>query len=653
MPIEFDKTAARLRDESGAVALIFALCAVVFFGFLAVSIDLSRIYFGQKSLQANADLAATSAVRKLDQTGSASSQSAARLAAERTTTGNGLTSDAVTRVDFGYYQRDKSIPIDQRLRATPAQQGQNLNATTVVLREDLPLYFASMFLPEKNLNLSASATATRADYAAFTLGSRLLQLHDDSVLNGILNAALGTKINLKLLDYNALLDTRINLLDFLDLLGNRLDLQVMDYNDILNANIDLLDLVGVLLEQTPVAETTDVLAQVLSGTTKYTLNIRQLIAIKGDQADLNINDILPKIDLSVFDILMASVDIVNAANHNLIKLPLSLKLPGITSADLMLVVGEQQAGSGWVTIGSSGATIHTAQVRLKLDLRLGDILSGTGGNFDPNSVNSGLGNNGTVTGSGFRILPLEAYLPIYIEVASGTVTLGALNCNAPTDKDWIARFETGGKPFKINPDDWSSAKKYFNRFVGTGLDTSVNNAAIAAVYLGYFEDDIFKNLTKPLSPKDLQPGTLLNLQLKVGSWSHDIIAIHLRTALFVGASRDQSVTFKKDEIGTTKTVRSGLILSGLVSQLLNPKTIEISVVPGKASLVGGILALLINLISDLKNQLFVLLPGDILSALLVPVDLLLDWILELLGLGVGEMDLTLQGVSCGDITLVQ
>ncbi len=68
----------------------------------------------------------------------------------------------------------------------------------------------------------------------------------------------------------------------------------------------------------------------------------------------------------------------------------------------MATIGEHAQGSSWVTVGTQGASVHTAQTRVLLQIQL-------------------LG-SGSVS---------AVNLPVYVEVASGTATLNAVSCGHP------------------------------------------------------------------------------------------------------------------------------------------------------------------------------------------------------------------------------
>jgi uncharacterized membrane protein len=106
------------------------------------------------------------------------------------------------------------------------------------------------------------------------------------------------------------------------------------------------------------------------------------------------------VSLSALDVLNAAANVANGAHQ--VAAGANLNLPGIASVSLTATVGEQPQGSSWITIGTQGASVHTAQTRVLLMVKL--IGSGS-----VSAVN----------------------LPIYVEVASGTATLDAVSCGYP------------------------------------------------------------------------------------------------------------------------------------------------------------------------------------------------------------------------------
>lgn len=75
---------------------------------------------------------------------------------------------------------------------------------------------------------------------------------------------------------------------------------------------------------------------------------------------------------------------------------------GIAGVTLQATVGERPVGTSWITVGSLGASVHTAQTRVLLKIQL--------------------------VGSGAVSV---VNLPVYVEIAAGTATLNAISCGYP------------------------------------------------------------------------------------------------------------------------------------------------------------------------------------------------------------------------------
>ncbi|AJE48842.1 pilus assembly protein TadG-related protein [Celeribacter indicus] len=563
------------RSEQGAVAIVVAILLTVLIGFLALGVDLGMMYFRQKDLQTRADLAAVSAVLHVD--GDAAG------AAERTAGQDGGPDLAVSQVALGRFTRDAALPPEARMDYTaPATLA---NAATVRLEDRIPLHFASAFLHTRDVPISAEATAARADLAAFTLGSRLASIDtgDSAVLNAVLGSVLDSSLSLSVLDYDGLADAKINLLEFSDALATRLDLQALTYEEILDTDADLPDLVGALLDIGPTPAVTAALTKVLNAGSSESLNISRLIDIEGDEVGLRIEDILDSVQVSVLDILMASVEVVNA--NSLIDLPLSI--PGL--ADAHLVVGERVQGSGWITIGARGATLHTAQIRLRLDIDLDAVLA-------------------------------RVRLPVYLEIAGATATLTGVDaCGRSDDNGVVAVFDTGSD-------------------AGMGG----HGSQIVKVFVGELVGKDFRDTTSYLTQADFDPVFLL----KVSLLGIPIANVEIEAFTFLGAAGNQQMTFLRSEIGQTKLYDAKINLSGTVAALLAPQSSQ----TGEGAHIDvSLLGLKLGKVTDILHGTVY----PVLAALTGLLDPLLNTVLDLLGIKLGEAELTLTGTACGGIMLVR
>ncbi|MBM1849749.1 TadG family pilus assembly protein [Pseudosulfitobacter pseudonitzschiae] len=561
-------------------------------GFVALGVDLGALYFRQKTLQTHADLAAISAVNNL------STQPADHALV--TVLGNGLDAGAMTSVTFGHYQRDLSVPIDDRL-TDRALTAPDVNAATVQLQEAAPLYFARTFLQQETTQLGATATAARFDLASFSLGSRLGAVNE-GVLNALLSEAIGSSVSLNLLDYESLLDTNIDLLTFADALATRADLTALTYEELLSSDIELLDIAGALLDTGAVQGSTAVLDAVLSGMISPVIDAEKLIAIDGDDVAVQLGDVLPTVTVKAFDILFSSLDIVN--ENRFIETSLNLNVPNLLATDVTLVVGERPA---WIVFGEKGATAHTAQVRMKLDLTLDtNILSG--------------------------ILPLldvvSVELPVYLEIASATVTLTDLDCGA-ADDEIRTTFDVGIDPL-----------------------VGVTGTHVAELFLGNFPVPDFEDTTTPLDQSNLEEAKMLGVNIGVSGLLGGLITVGLdvmvKSHASVGESEKTQEFFTRLEEGDTRKFGSRKMASSTVSTIVANASID-PVPTGTLGLLSSVLALAKETVSSLVTNLL----APILAAVLTPVDSVLDTVLETLGIGIGEADLTLHKAHCGRIVLVR
>lgn len=106
------------------------------------------------------------------------------------------------------------------------------------------------------------------------------------------------------------------------------------------------------------------------------------------------------VGVSVFDLLSATGAIANGTNQ--IAAAADLGLPGIAAVSVRATIGERPQGKSWMTVGTEGASVHTAQTRVLVTIKL----IGAGA---VSAVN----------------------LPLYVEVASGTATLDGVSCGRP------------------------------------------------------------------------------------------------------------------------------------------------------------------------------------------------------------------------------
>jgi uncharacterized membrane protein len=381
------------NDERGNFAIMAAGLMTLVIGCAALGVDLGSIFTDRRRTQSTTDLAAIVA---------ASNLSNATNAATATVTKNNYPASDLVSVVLGTYTANAAISPQARF-VTPALG--TPNAARVTMKTQTPLYFAHYLTGTNQYNITTTATAATTQMAAFEIGSRLLSLNG-GVLNAVLGSLLGTTLSLSVMDYNSLASVHIDAFSFLSAVATRVNLTAATYDQILSANLKVSDIIAAMLSAQQVANGASTATTALSSisqavnTVTTQMQLGSLIDVgpyggltAGTQPQMGVA-------VSLLQLLNATAQIANGTHQIATKLDLSL--PGILKVQLMVTIGERPQGSSWLVVGTTGASVHTAQTRLLLTVQL--------------------------LGSG----PVDAVnLPVYVEVASGTATLNAISCGFP------------------------------------------------------------------------------------------------------------------------------------------------------------------------------------------------------------------------------
>lgn len=196
----------------------------------ALSIDLAFLEMEGRRLQSAADLAAMAAARDLDR-----AAAAAEATARDNLSGSMRAAYAIETRTGAYDADPKTAPRD-RFRA----KAEGPNAARVRVSGPASLHFGRVILGRDSVLLTREATAARPHQAAatFSIGSRLARL-DGGVANQLLKALTGSELSLSALDYRALAEARVSLLDTIDALALEADLKAGDYDGLADAEIDV------------------------------------------------------------------------------------------------------------------------------------------------------------------------------------------------------------------------------------------------------------------------------------------------------------------------------------------------------------------------------------------------------------------------------
>lgn len=380
------------HDKRGNIAIMSAGVLLLIVGCAALGVDVGTIFADRRKVQSAADLAAIVA---------ASDITRASAAATAAVTKNNYASFSLLAVEPGVYKADASLTPAQRFvaAATPA------NAVRVKMQTQTPLYFGKVLTGASNFTINTTAIASTTQMASFAIGSRLASVNG-GLLNSLLGGMLGTTLNLSVMDYQALIDAKINVFDFMSALATKINVSGVTYNSLLSTNVKVADIVSAMVTAQTAANGLNAATTALSNVSLAMAGITQTITPRalvnaGPYGEMIVGQ-QPKngVTISAFDMLAATGALANGTNQ--IAANVNLSLPGIASVTLMATVGERPVGTSWVTVGSAGATVHTAQTRILLQIQL-----------------IGSGSVSVVN------------LPVYVEIASGTATLNSVSCGYP------------------------------------------------------------------------------------------------------------------------------------------------------------------------------------------------------------------------------
>jgi uncharacterized membrane protein len=618
------------KHQRGAMAITIGIMLLGLIFMLGL-VEIGYLYWAKRDTQKVADLAALSGAQRLPECGEA-----VPAASANATTNFGSTTNWTADPVCGTWAPppsgcgDADTPIDcsganECMGFTPLPPGVgDANALCVHATRPVDSFLGlAGALPD----VEAVGIATHSEpIAAFSVGSRLLGLSPTGPLNQLLDGALGTTLGLKLLSYEGIANTNISLLGLRDLLG--LDAGTVD--EVLDTQVnvgDFLDAVVVLLGESDNAAEIDLSA---IG--------EQIVAIKAQLGDvmITLRDLLNvsaeltnpntalAVDVNVADLLRGALMVANG-EHAVDLEALDIELPGLASVNLKLAIVEPpKIGVGLPGYDEDGrpkTVAHTAQVRLKLDVRV-----------------AGIGETNTTLLNVLGLLTLT--LP------SGSLTEIPLNLELVPGEAWL--------------DDLQC--------LATGSDGSAANLATLqarpgalAAFLGNLPEETYENdnaLWQNIVDDAIANGSayadLLGLRLKVILIPALTIQLQAYSSAPVVRANDASHTFEVDpqvpvaeQDGMTWSVDTGQqLLGSALAALFTHDLLQARLNLDGLGLAGLVVSTLVNNLAGIVTTLL-----SILDPVLEPVFNALDTtligpLLRVLGVDVGASDVNLMSVNC-------
>ncbi len=547
------------RDRRGAVSVIVVTSGAALLGFSALAIDVGSVFLQTRKLQGMADLAAIAAARDLDR---------AQVAANATAIENGWTGALTTQAVTGRYLADPAVAPANRFIPNGAEP----DTARVTLHAKADLFFGQALLGKATTDISRTATATKADLAAFSIGTKLASL-DGGVANALLSSLTGSSVSLSLMDYNALATADVDLLKYSKALQTNLSLETASFDNVLKGSIST-------------GKALTILADLLQsdGSVSASTAARKLATAAGNSSSAKLDKLIDlgpygnqdhvagasgsKISLKAMD--MANGVLTVAQGGRQLQLDLGASVPGLADVDAYLGIGERTADAPWITVTrDKTVVVRSAQTRLYLETKL---------------LNSG----GALGAAGVSVVKL----PLLVEVAAGQAKIGALNC--ATDR--ASRTAT----LSVMP-------------------------SIGQIAVGEIDTSKIANFTQDLT---IKPATLINLGL---------IKATTQAQAKLGGASWKTAAFTQSEIdaGTIKTVATNDVLQASLSTLLGGLSLDVQVLGlplGLGALTSGLAALI--------------------APAAAPLDGVVNNLTGLLGVRLGQADVRVNGLRCGEAALV-
>ncbi len=566
----------RVRGAIGLLAAVWLAVAVAALG----AIDVGYQAYMKRNLQAVADMAATAGSQAVD-----NACTRAPAAATGSAGVNGFvapsSTNALTATCGRWDSTMYAAPTFFKANATPA------NAVSVTVTQNVPLFFMG-----PSHTLTATATAEAVNMGAFTIGTTLASV-GASTINNLLNALLGTNLNLSLVSYQALANARIKIGDLVSVTNagtvKGLLAQTITVNNLAKLMVTALSTTTTAqVDGTVAPGAISALQSLVTGgvTNNTAISVGSLSAAVPGLLSITTADTQSALNatISPFDALIVAAEVAQAGKGALnLAGSINLGLLGSTTVSVQ-VIQPPVLAIGEAGVDSTGAwrtLAHSAQVRVLLNVSLATVLPGV------SAVN----------------------LPLAIEAAPGTAWLVATNCG-------------GTKAASTS---------------SIGVQPGIANACVAT-----FPPN--PSASTPLCGgtgnifSSLAPAALVSLPLGIALTSKATVAINADTTptlVFDG------IAGNSDDFQSASSNNVGYILANTLSTLLgNQLVANLSISPlgslGLGPLLSGLGSFLTSIIGPLLGQL---------DTLIVPL-------LQLLGVQIGTSTIHDLSLTCGQSQLV-
>jgi uncharacterized membrane protein len=415
-----------------------------------------------------------------------------------------------------------------------------------------------------------------------------VQSSDSELLGPILGGLLGTDVGLSVLDWNAIAGADLNLLD---VIGTG-DVAVSDPGQLVDADITLLELVDASIAAAE-ADNDTALVSALSalrvpvGELSGTINLADLITLDLPEGAL------ANLELNALDLIGGAIQLYNYENVVTTTEPVALNNEilqqfGIGGAEVLLQVVEPPH----FECGGAGTKFHTSTVRAKVSLDLADLA------LDTRALDGALG-------------------PLVGGLATTDITLGDLDLY----------FEFGrvdGEILSADPESKTASVI----LAPSAID----------LFLGSIDDAIFFNRERAIVPSDVDYGTIGELEVGLlGGLIRERASIGVKSFAQSAPGTAETLFFSPPYPQRQSISDGASSFSDLIGTLV--QNLDIRVDDTLGNLVGPLIDTVVE--PALGN----LVGGLLIDAISPVIDLTLDPLLGFFGIGIGEAEASISGVT--------
>ena len=436
----------------------------------------------------------------------------------------------------------------------------------------------------------ALAQANCNTVACVTAGPRLASLDTQQavLLDGLLGNLLGVDLNLTVADANGLAQGEIVLGDLLETL--RAELNLATPTDVLTANVTIPQLLAALPQVSNNAATVTALNNLAATANLSTAPIRL-----GDLLQ-SPDGILSNVTLNVLDLLTGSIQLFNAQNVITTPAPVTISGSALGLAGILnsITLRAQVVEPPVYLCGKDGAQFYSAAMRVSLGLDLVDLTLDT--SALESSLQTALGGLITVD-----VSASIGQLDLYVVVARGVGVISQINA--------ISQAVT----IQATP-------------------------GVVDLYLGAITDTRFFSRTHPIAPAtDLDPAIIGSIAVTLTTLNvPTMVMANLEAESFANGANPTATTLNFNApYPQTQTATTG---ASFITDLVNSITTNLQL--QLSGSLGAAVDLVIN-----STTLRPLVTATLTTPLTTILNNLVDPLLADLGIGLGDMNITVNGVG--------